>query len=343
MTVRKVIFVLSSIIAGLIILGIVLVRDWRKTEYGTLDTNAAILLKFIEISNIDPFEDGKTPEQIREKSAKSGALLKGSPTPIDQIRNTTFPGPAGPVPVRIYIPRQQSNLPVVIYYHGGGWMLGNLDSHDNICRFLAKKSSAVVVSVDYRLAPEHAFPAAANDAYAALEWVSQNAATFNGDTSRIFVAGDSAGGNLAAVVSLMSRDKGGPGITAQILIYPATNLADLTTESHQHFGNGYYLTRRYIEIFRSMYLPRMEDWQNVYASPLLAENLENLPPAMVLTAEFDVLRDEGEAYARKLESAGVPAKHNRYQGMIHGFLSMDRLFSQSKVAIDDIVAFIKSK
>ncbi len=340
MKIRKVVIVLSSIIAGLIILGIILVNGWRQTEHGTLDTNAAILLKYIELSNTDPFAEGRTPAQIREDAVKSGAILKGTPTPIDQIRDTTFPGPAGPVPVRVYIPGQ-SNLPVIIYYHGGGWVLGSLDSHDNICRSLAKKSSVIVVSVDYRLAPEHAFPAAFDDAYATLVWVSQNAATFNGDKSRIFVAGDSAGGNLAAAVSLMSSEKNGPGITAQILIYPATNLSEFSTDSHRNFGRGYYLTGRYMEIFRSMYLPRSQDWQNVHASPLLADSLENLPPALVLTAEFDVLRDEGEAYARRLDSEGVPVKQIRYKGMIHGFLSMDRLFSQSDKAIDDISAFIK--
>lgn len=325
----------------LIIAGIGLVNSLKYTEHGTLHINAAILLKYIELSKTDLFADGKTPAEIRVVSATGGSILKGKPTPVEHIRDTTFPGPAGLVPIRIYTPQTQTKVPVIIYFHGGGWVIGSLDSHDNLCRSLATKSSSIVISVDYRLAPEHAYPAAIEDAYAALLWTYKNAATINGDSARILVLGDSAGGNLAAAVALMARDKNGPDIYAQILIYPAVNLAEFNTESHRKFGKGFYLTKRYMEKFRSLYLPQTKDWKDIYVSPLLAGSLINLPPAMVLTAELDVLRTEGEAYALRLKNAGVPTRNKRYLGMIHGFVNMDRLFGQSEIAIDDISDFIR--
>lgn len=329
------------IIIGLVVIGIAVVNSWKKTPYGTLHINAALLLKVIEFRNIDLFGENKTPAEIRRTSEESRGLLQKKSTPIYQVTDTIFPGPAAPIPIRIYIPRQQTDLPVIIYYRGGGWVIGNLDSHDNICRSLSKITRWIVVSVDYRLAPEHPFPAAVEDAYAALLWVSQNAISFNGDPTRLITAGDSAGGNLAAAVSLIARDRKGPKICAQVLIYPVTNLSDMKTDSYQQFADGFYLTKRYMEKFRSMYLPRLQDWRNPYASPLLATNLENLPSAIVLTAELDILRDEGETYALKLRKSGVPAIHIRYQGMIHGFVGMNRLFDESDQAIQDISAYLQ--
>ncbi len=343
MSIMKLGLIVLCIIVGLVIIGIVIINNWKQTPYGKLHAKAALLLKMIELRKIDLFAENMTPEQIRETSANGRWLLQKKLTSIDRFKDTTFPGPAGPVPIRIYIPRQQINLPVIIYYHGGGWVMGDLDSHDNICRSLAKKTGGIVVAVDYRLAPEHPFPAAVDDAYAALLWVSQNAASLNGDPTRIITAGDSAGGNLAAAVSLISRDQGGPRISAQVLLYPVTDVANMNTDSYQHFANGYYLTKRYMENFRAMYLPDAQDWQNASASPLLAPNLENLPPALVLTAEFDPLRDEGEAYAEKLKNAGIPVVQLRYLGMIHGFVGMDRLFDESEQAIDDIATYLKNK
>lgn len=341
MKIRRISLIGVLIIVSLVVIGIAVVNSWKKTPYGTLHINAALLLKVIEYRNIDLFGENKTPTEIRKTSAESRGLLQKKPTPIYQVTDTTFPGPAGPIPIRIYIPRQQTDLPVIIYYRGGGWVIGNLDSHDNICRSLSKITRWIVVSVDYRLAPEHPFPAAVDDAYAALLWVSQNAISFNGDPTRLIMAGDSAGGNLAAVVALIARDRKGPKISAQALMYPVTNPANMNTESYRQFADGFYLTKRYMEKFRSMYLPRLQDWRNPYASPLLATNLEDLPPALVLTAELDILRDEGEAYALKLRKSGVPAIHIRYQGMIHGFVGMDRVFSESEKAINDISAHLK--
>ncbi|MCK5837603.1 MAG: alpha/beta hydrolase, partial [Desulfobacula sp.] len=187
------------------------------------------------------------------------------------------------------------------------------------------------------------FPAAFDDSYAALQWTTENSSRFQGDTSRIFVAGDSAGGSLAAAVSLASRDQNGPAIKGQILIYPATDLSSFETDSHIQFGKGYHLTRRYMEKFRGFYLPNPEDWKHVHASPALAGDFSNLPAAFILTSQFDVLRDEGEIYAKLLQDAGVPVKTVRVEGMLHGFFTMGRIFSQLDQSILDIASFIETQ
>ena len=213
-------------------------------------------------------------------------------------------------------------------------MLGTLNMFDHYCRALAKESAAIVVSVDYRLALEHVFPAALDDAYAALEWAAGNAASINADAARIAVAGESAGGNMAAAVCIMARDRHGPGIRYQVLMSPVTNISAMNTQSYSDFATGYFLTREWMEAFRSYYLPDSTDWISPLASPLLAGDLTNLPPALVITAQYDVLRDEGEAYARKLNSAGVAAKNFRCGGVIHGFTTtMVDFLSQTKETI----------
>jgi acetyl esterase len=189
------------------------------------------------------------------------------------------------------------------------------------------------VAVDYRLAPEHPFPAAVDDAYAVVLWVNGNAGTFGGDSSRIAVAGDSAGGTLSAVVSLLARDRRGPQLAGQVLFYAATDMSRFDTKSQRDFAEGYFLTRRYLEIFRSLYLPDQKDWTDPLVSPLLAPSLAGLPPAVVVTAEFDPLRDEGEAYASRLAASGVPVVQERFDGIVHGFLTLDRLFPQADAAI----------
>ncbi len=229
----------------------------------------------------------------------------------------------------------------MIYFHGGGWVPGGLDSHDNVCRFLAHKTDSIIISVDYRLAPEAVFPAAADDAYAALEWVYRYADTLKADPSKIIVAGDSAGGNLAAAVALMSRDKKGPKVSAQVLIYPATNPSAMDTQSYQQFAKGYFLTKFYMEHFRALYLPDGKTWENVYASPLLADSFKDLPPAVVITAGFDPLKDDGRLYAKKLEKAGVLVSYICFDQMMHGFVSMDRFFDEAEQAVDTIATRLK--
>jgi acetyl esterase len=238
--------------------------------------------------------------------------------------------------VRVYTPpnRQDSCL---VYFHGGGWVVCDLETHDVVCRAIAQQSGAVVVAVDYRLAPEHKFPAAVEDAYAAVLWAVKNV------SSRISVGGDSAGGNLAAVMALKCRDEGGPRLASQVLIYPVTNLAAFDTASYREFAEGYNLTRSEMDWFRDCYLARPEDGHHPHASPLLAADLRGLPPALVITAECDVLRDEGEAYARRLEQAGVPVTCTRYPGMIHPFLSMPGALTQARKAIKQVSNAIQSR
>ena len=323
--------ILAVAIASILVLG----YAWSRTEHGVLDYETAIVLKLRDAFSGDPV---LTAPRLREESIARARMLQGRPIPVAKIEETTIPGPAGEIPIRVYWPTEDGPLPVLVFYHGGGWVIGNLDTNDRLCRMLSNKALAVVVSVDYRLAPEHRFPAAVDDSYAALEWVSRNAGRLKGDPSRIAVGGGSAGGNLAAAVALMARDRAGPRLAYQVMFYPATNLLDLTTASHRDFADGYGLTRDHVEFFRSAYLPEISDRRNPYASPLLAESLEGLPPAIVVTAGFDVLRDEGVAYAERLRAAGVPTRSAHYPHMIHGFVMMDRLFAEAEDAIDEAAA-----
>jgi acetyl esterase len=275
---------------------------------------------------------------MRQEAVSRARTLQGRPVALARVEEMKIPGPAGEIPIRVYWPEEDGPLPALVFYHGGGWVIGNLDTSDSLCRMLSKKASVVVVSVDYRLAPEHPFPAAVDDSYAALVWVSRNAGSLGVDPSRVAVGGGSAGGNLTAAVALMARDRGGPALAYQVMIYPATNLLYLDTDSHRDFAEGYGLTREHVEFFRDRYLPEVADRSSPYASPLLAESLEGLPPAIVITAGFDVLRDEGGLYAERLEAAGVPAIHANFPSMIHGFVSMDRVFGEAEEAIDEAVA-----
>lgn len=214
-------------------------------------------------------------------------------------------------------------------------MLGNIESHEGICRAVANAGGVIVVTVDYRLAPEHRFPAAAEDAYAATLWVADHAAELGGDPQRIAVAGDSAGGNLAAVTCLMARDRGTPSVKFQVLLYPITD-ADLNNQSYTAYAEGFFLTRAEMAWYWDHYVENAEDRRHPHVSPSQAADLRGLPPALVITAEFDVLRDEGEAYARQLEAAGVAVKLRRYDGMIHGFIRRYPFFDQGKAAIAEI-------
>lgn len=314
--------------------------SWTRTPYGDLDMGAALLIKYVELAKYDLFKPGQSVAQTREVMSAS-RILKKKPQPVAEVRDASFRGPGGEVKLRIYRPVKDELLPVAIYYHGGGWVLGGLDSHDNQCRAISNAARVAVVSVDYRLAPEHKFPAAVDDCYAALVWVHANAGGFGGDASRIALAGDSAGGNLAAVVAILARDRKGPRIAQQTLIYPATDSAHLTTESHRNFARGYYLTKDYIEKFRELYVPGPGMWSDPRVSPLLAPDLRGLPPALVITAEFDPLRDEGESYAQRMQKSGVPVRVQRFTGMIHGFLGMERIFPQSGKAVELIAVEMK--
>jgi acetyl esterase len=259
---------------------------------------------------------------------------------IAEVADRKIPGPAGQLPVRIYRPEGKAPLPVLVYFHGGGWVIGSLETHDGTCRDLANRIGCVVVSVDYRLAPEARYPAAAEDCYAATKWVAENAHALGVDPARIGIGGDSAGGNLAAVVALMARDRSGPALRHQLLIYPVTD-ADFGRASYRENAEGFLLTTKAMEWFWGHYVPEPARRREAYAAPLRAQDVSGLPPAFVLTAEYDPLRDEGEAYAERLRQAGVPTRLQRYAGAIHGFFAMGLLSAVARTAIDDAAAEAK--
>ena len=240
--------------------------------------------------------------------------------PVGRVENVSIEGQGGSIPLRIYTPEGNGPFPLTMMFHGGGWVLGDLDTADSQSRELCKGTDSIVVSVDYRLAPEHRFPAAADDCYAATCWAKENAASLGGDPDRFAVAGDSAGGNLAAVVSLMARDQDGPAIDFQLLVYPVTDGATFDTDSYRDNAEGYLLTTDAMHWFWDHYTDPA-DRTNAYASPARASDLSGLPPALVMTAEFDPLRDEGETYARMLEDAGNTVECVRFDGLIHGFFA----------------------
>jgi acetyl esterase len=282
-----------------------------------------------------------TPAQGREMYRAMAQVLEPPAIAIGKIENIAMPGPAGEIKLRIYTPVAggATALPGLVYFHGGGWVIGDLDTHDALCRTLANEAGARVVAVDYRLAPEHKFPAAADDAYAAVKWVEAHAASVGVDPNRIAVAGDSAGGNLAAVVSLMAKQKGGPRIVHQLLIYPVTQWkAD--TGSMNSFAEGYFLEKKTMHWFFDQYAPGADpnDWR---LSPLAATDVAGLPRAYVVTAGFDPLRDEGKAYADKLNRAGVAAVYIDYPGMVHGFFNMQGVLPVSRQAIADAAKAVR--
>jgi acetyl esterase len=232
-------------------------------------------------------------------------------------------------------------LPLLVFFHGGGWVVGDIATHDTVCRHLANRAECAVVSVDYRLAPEHKFPAAVDDAYTATAWVAENAAALGVDAGRLAVGGDSAGGNLAAVVCLMARDRGAPRISYQLLVYPATDAA-MRHESIARFAEGHVLTRATMRWFYEQYLPSPEDAADWRVSPLVAADLAGLPPAYVLTAGYDPLCDEGDAYAARLAAAGVPVEHRRFPGQIHGFTTNGKIIRAADAALDEAAASLKT-
>lgn len=269
------------------------------------------------------------------------AALSGEPQAVGKVEDRVIPGPDGQIPVRIYTPEGTGPFPLLVFFHGGGWVLGNIDSHDAVCRALTNAADCITISVDYRLAPEYKFPAAPEDCYAATRWAADNASSCNGDATRIAIGGDSAGGNLTAVVALMARDRGGPKLVYQLLMYPVTDHYTLNTPSYQANSEGYFLTKNDMIWFWDLYVSSEDDTKHPHASPLQAQDLSNLPPAMVITAEYDPLRDEGEIYADRLREAGNQVTAKRYHGMIHGFVSFSGMVDQGKQAIEDAAAGLR--
>jgi len=297
------------------------------------------LLAALEEAALPPTEEQTVP--AARASIAGFVALQGEPVEVASVLNRTVPGPAGEIPVRVYTPAGGGGpLPVVVYYHGGGWVIGDLEVVDRPCRLLASAAGAIVVSVDYRLAPEHRYPAAFDDCYAAAVWVAGHAAELGADPARIAVAGDSAGGNLAAAVALAARDRGGPALAAQLLIYPVTDF-DFSTESYRVNADGYLLTKASMTWFWGHYLGAQDLDKDPYACPLRADSLAGLPPAYVATSEYDPLRDEGEAYARRLAEDGVAVTAKRFDGMLHGFFWMLAATPSAAGVVDDMVAVLR--
>lgn len=260
-----------------------------------------------------------TIDDIRARTS----VMNAEGESVYKVEDWTIEGPESLLPIRIYTPSEEKPLPIIVFFHGGGFVYGDLNTHDAVCRALANASNHIVVAVDYRLAPEHPFPAAPNDCYAAAKWVYEHAEELNGDASRLSLAGDSAGGNLSAVVSLMAKEKGGLEIAKQILIYPSTDIKSSGKyASYEENGEGYFLTTETMGLFGRAYIQDASFRNHPYTAPMLAEDLSGLPPTMIITAEFDPLRDEGEEFGEKLQQAGVEVDVHRENGLIHGFFNL---------------------
>ena len=299
-----------------------------------LDPQARAVIDLV-ISSGRPAYHQLSPKDARHLFRETRPASTPTPPQIGMVRDLTADGPLGPIPLRVYRPAgvpASTPLAVLVFFHGGGWVIGDLETHDVLCRQLTAGSGVSVVSVDYCLAPEHKFPAAVDDAWAATRWVVAHAGELAVDASRLAVGGDSAGGNLAAVVALLARGKGAPAIAVQVLIYPVADLVG-ETRSYRDFAEGYLLTREGMRWFIAHYLTAEAEAVDWRASPLRAQSLAGLPPALIVTAGFDPLRDEGEAYAERLRDAGVRVDSVCYGGMIHGFVPMGRLLDTAGRAI----------
>lgn len=282
-------------------------------------------------------------EQARAADRAAAAAGTGEAEPVAEVSEIAIPGPAGQIQARVYRPDVAgpgAGLPVLVYFYGGGWSLGTLDTCDGVCRMITNAAGCVTVAAAYRLAPEHKFPAAVEDCHASAQWVADHAAELGIDASRFAVGGDSSGGNLAAAVALHARDLGGPAITHQLLVYPNTD-HQADTESMREFADEYFFNPASVRWYWGMYLAAPRDGANPLASPLRADDLSGLPPATVITAEYDPLRDEGELYARKLQAAGVPTEIIRYDGMMHGFFTMVGILDTAREAVLEAAARLR--
>jgi acetyl esterase len=321
--------------------------ECRGTEtYGhkelpmALDDDAARVLEMMRLSGRPAFE-AVGPTEARALFLRGRDVFSPDPAPVAEIRDMAAVGPDGaPLRLRLYRGAGTSSmarLPVLMFFHGGGWVVGDLETHDTMCRHIANAAGCAVVAVDYRLAPEHKFPAAVEDCLAATQWVAENAREIGVDPGRLAVGGDSAGGNLAAVVSLIARDRGTPKLRAQLLLYPVLDCG-MKQSSHQRFAEGHLLTEATMRWFAEAYLRGPGDIDDWRVSPLRAPDLSGLPPTYVLTAGYDPLCDEGIAYARRLQDAGVAVEHRHVPDQIHGFLLMGKMVRAASPALDEIAA-----
>lgn len=307
----------------------------RSARADTPDPEIEAILDVMDEQDVPPIS-ALTPRAAREQFEEMNEFTESES--VHQTKDIEIEGPDEPITVRAYRPSETNDLPVLVFLHGGGFVLGDLDSHDNVCSALANRAEALVLSVDYRLAPEHPFPAALQDSYAALEWAQRYAGDLGGDPERLAVGGDSAGGNLTAGITLLANDRDGPEIDHQLLIYPAVGTTGVGTPptSYAENSEGYFLEADDMEWFQRSYVQDPIHARNEYAAPLLARDLSDLPPASVVTAGFDPLRDEGTEYAKRLAEDGVAVTHRNYEAMIHGFLSMTGVVSQADDCLDEL-------
>ena len=305
-----------------------------------IDPQAQVMLDKLSAAGI--VSSIVSPKDVMQARAAYSALLafEGPAEAVWRVEDRQIPGPGGELPIRIYRPNEGPALPMLVYFHGGIFTTGSLETHDIPLRALANASGCMIVSVGYRLAPESQFPAAPEDAYAATKWVSEHATEIGGDAKRVAVGGDGAGGNLAAVVALMATDRKGPPLRYQVLIYPITSAA-MQTVSWWDFANGPVLNREGMLFHLGRYMSVTTEIRNPYLSPLAATNLERLPPALVITAEYDPLRDDGENYAHELKDSGVPITVSQYKGMVHGFFQMAGTLDAGRKCLLEIADSLK--
>jgi acetyl esterase len=302
-----------------------------------LDPQVASYLARAAALQLRPYSELTAPEARSQSEAQRAATAV---EPVARVEDIIVSTADGPLTVRLYAPASSEPLPALVFFHGGGWVIGSVDGSDATCRALANRAGCAVISVEYRLAPEHKYPAAADDCYAATQWVVENAAALGIDPARVAVGGVSAGGNLAAVVAQMVRDRGGPALAFQLLVVPVTSY-DLSTPSYSENAEGYGLSRASMVWFWNHYLRDAADANDPYAAPLRAASLAGLPPALVQTAEYDPLRDEGAAYAGRLADAGVEVEYTCHAGMVHGFFSMAGILDGGNRALDQAAVALR--
>ncbi|MEB1809440.1 MAG: alpha/beta hydrolase [Bacillaceae bacterium] len=312
----------------------VTVEQWASKEEGKLPVKTAVILHAVN-ENLVPL-DIELPNFVRGSTGRSTMVRETVEIPVRD--GSTITG-------KVYRPNGEGPYPIIMYYHGGAFLegYGSIETHENIVRALAGRTQSIVVAVGYRVAPKYVFPTAIEDGYDALLWAYDMAEAWNGDVSKIAVAGDSAGGNIATVVAMMSRDEGGPELTAQVLYYPLTTFQDVALPSRNVYDSGYYLlSRSVMYLARDKYTPEPDMWSNPYTSPLEAEDLTGLPPTLIITAEFDPLRDEGEAYGKRLSDFGVPVETIRYKGVMHGFISFYEVMYRGNHGLQKSVHYLRT-
>lgn len=311
---------------------------YQKYKDGILDEQVKSFLIDISKGESKPMQQ-QTPGEVRANNSIINWIQ--DKCRAYKIDNIVIEGKESSIPIRIYSPEGVGPYPVLVYFHGGGWVFGTLDEADHICSYISNKTPAIVVSVDYRLSPENKFPCAIEDAYTTILWIKKEISKYNGDPKIISVAGESAGANIATVVCQMLRDTNGPQISYQLLMCPWVDLVNLNTNSYELFGEGIWLSKSGIMYYRDQYLQNLEQAKESYVSPLLSDNLKDLPPTHIIMAEFDVLRDEGIAYAKKLIDARNKVTYKQYDGMIHSFVVLNRVIEKANEAIDDCICMLQ--